>query len=553
MRRFLIACNVFLFTSIIILVYGHLQVPPEIAHKIIILLSFFVIIAVNALWIKRLKFVLAKWGKWTLLFIANLVIQLTVLYTGGLYSPFIIFFHFFTLGISFLFSFPIALAFLVFSLINLSIATLIDPYMITLLQANPALLIIYGVSFIVFVPIAQILSHQYHIRDKLLELLQYQVSVERSILKDIPELVFLVDTDLNILSLNDTAERAIQKDRIEVLNRNIFDVLFLKDKEGTLVTQKELDISSFLEKKKPIELAELMLISTNAPVRKVHAIIKPIIGPKGDVDHISLIISDYAASAKSTSVEGNTLDEAELRLAALVQDLVKRTEMKGLEDISTRLLLVTKIQRDIQSYYSVEKHGVNDQKSYVDIASLCRQLVMEQQKYSRLFSVDLSFKLDDTKINNLAPFIANALKISPEYTTGPFFSVYTNVKYLTILIQKIIDLSILISSSSQSPTIQISVGHESDNVIVIKVTCGSNLLTDQQQSDLFVKYYGSLRDVGNFQLGSGLEGDLIKTLSGYLDIELITNYKEDSHQYDFEVKIRKNTTKLHGALHTFNK
>lgn len=550
MRNFLIAFNVFLITSIVVLLYGNLRVPPEIAHRIIIILSLFIIIAVNGLWLKQFKKIFAKWGKWTLLFISNLVIQLTVLYTGGLYSPFIIFFHFFTLGISFIFSFPIALTFLVFSLINLLIATIVDPYMMNLVLENPTMLVIYVVSFIVFVPIAQILSHQYHIRDKLFELLKYQVEVEGSILKNVTDLVFLLDQDFNILSLNDAAEQAIQKNRVEALNRNIFDVLFLKNKDGKLITLSELSISEIVDNKKPQELSDLLLISTNAPVRKVHASIKPIVGPSGEIDHISFIISDLTATAKKTGTDGKSLEEAELKLSALIQDLTVRAQKKGLDDISTRLLLINKIQGDIQSYYSIERHGISSKKSYVDIASLCRQLVTENKKYSQLFSVSLGYDLDNEKINNLVPLIANALKISPENTTGPFFSVRTNVKYLTLLIQKIIDLSILIASNSTSPDIKVSVGHESDNMITIKIASSSFSLSEQQQSDLFVKYYGSLRDVGNFHLGSGLEGEMIKTVSGYLDIELKTEYKPDFNQYEFLLRINKDTNTFNSTLNS---
>jgi hypothetical protein len=96
----------------------------------------------------------------------------------GLYSPFLILIHFLALGIGLLSSLSTSLLFVVFSLLVIVGDMTFDNTLQHLWSAEPASAILYGVSFVSIIPLAQLLAHKYKIKDTILTLLTNQIEAE---------------------------------------------------------------------------------------------------------------------------------------------------------------------------------------------------------------------------------------------------------------------------------------------------------------------------------------------------------------------------------------
>lgn len=538
MRNFLTACIIFAVTAVVLVIYSFYNVPSSFVYKIILILGLLLVISINGFWISMIKKVVGRWGRWTLLLLVNLLIQLIVLYTGSLESPFLMFYHVTFLGISFLFSFPIALAFLLFTLVNLALHVIYDPTMVAYITQDPSTMLVYGVSFLAFIPIANILAHQYHIKDKLYDILSYQVKVEESILEEVDELVFVTDKDFQILSANETAGQLLQKNRSELLHKKLFDILFLKDINGTLIDEKILQKQGTLDK--PITISDLLFISTGSSRKKVTFTIKPL-NSMDEFDKTYTVIVQEQTQANPQSTLNSEIEESKLKLEAFSENMKLKLYQKGMPDLAGQFLFITKYTQDLENLQHIEDRGITERKSYIDIAQLCNDTTRLEQDFANLFQISLEYKLSNFSEQNLPPFITKILKTSPELTTGPFFTAQVDSHYIGVLIQKLLDISIVLASNSQDKKVQISVEQDFNKLITVKIICSSPDLSSLKDQ-LFIPHYGKLQDMNNFKLTSGLEGYLAKTIAHYLEIPIETIYDASNKTTCMIISVKKNVT-----------
>ena len=107
MRDFVISLIIFACSSVIVLVFVNYVVPIRAIAQFIALLLVVILIAINMFYYASVH----TEGKWFLLFLTTLVVQLLVVSTGGLQSPFLILFHLQALGISLLLNLNASLLF----------------------------------------------------------------------------------------------------------------------------------------------------------------------------------------------------------------------------------------------------------------------------------------------------------------------------------------------------------------------------------------------------------------------------------------------------------
>src|SRR5689334_17090070 len=109
MQQLSIASIILVLSSAYTIFLLHIATSAYVLQKalafpvIILFLSFY--FSSSSSW----KKILTTNGKWLLLFVCTTVIQLLILSTGGLKSPFLILIHLLMVGLSFLFSFFIGL------------------------------------------------------------------------------------------------------------------------------------------------------------------------------------------------------------------------------------------------------------------------------------------------------------------------------------------------------------------------------------------------------------------------------------------------------------
>src|SRR5882724_445421 len=172
------------------------------------------------------------YGKMFFVFWGTTLVQLLVIATGGFQSPFLVMIHFFMIGLSFIFSFSLAVFFLFSCLIVLFIDVSFFPNAFALLVNDPGLTLLQFASLLVIIPIAYIISRQYHMKDALAGALRAKIQTTEAIIQSLPELIIVTDEYFKILSTNDATVRTLQRSRSELLDKPLFDILLLKDKNN---------------------------------------------------------------------------------------------------------------------------------------------------------------------------------------------------------------------------------------------------------------------------------------------------------------------------------
>lgn len=538
MRKNIIALGVFLYASVLIWVFGYFSLPPIFMLQITGIITLIMIGALYVLHQTHVKVDVLRQGRWIFLFLANLLTQLIIIITGGLYSPFFVLYHLGGITISLLFTPSIALLFILTSLMNMLLSVYFMPHIMQELLQDPVTIVLYLLSFLSIAPIGYLLAQRYHLKDTLFSYMANKVQVEESILADLQELVFVIDTETKILSLNDAVERTLRRSRSELFHQPLFEVVFIKDTNGTLVDNKLVQLEEIMHKNEMKTYSDLLLLTTGSPLRKVMMRITPIHRIEGNISQCSVIITAQQTSQTSEKTH-KLLDEIQLQHEAYAEDMKKRLQAQGLTDLAARMVLLAKTEKDMITTRVLEDHGITEQKVMIDLARLVRETTDMEQEFADIAHVLLTFNLANFTKEDIAPLVTNVFSISPEQFTGPFFTTACDVKYVGLLIQKLIEVAVLLAASQKNPIIGVSV-ERLEQDIQIKISGPCPALTPDEQEAIFIQQYGELRTKAQMYTGSGLEGYMAKSISTYLNIPLsVTISDMPSSTCTFTVRIPK--------------
>ena len=240
MKAFSLSFLLFACSSLIVLLIIDYDIPIRTIVQVIALLLVAALIAVHLFDHAFAR----KEVRWFLLFLTSFIVQMLVASTGGLSSPFFILFHLTAFGIDLLISSTTSLLFLASSALVLVGSMFLDGSTQSLWLQDPAATILYIISFLSVVPLVLLLTRNYNLKDTIVTLLTNQVKVDENILAELNELVFITDRNGNILAVNDAVEETLLKAGEELLHRPLFSVLFLRDKDGTVINQENLKLDS---------------------------------------------------------------------------------------------------------------------------------------------------------------------------------------------------------------------------------------------------------------------------------------------------------------------
>src|SRR3990170_5980708 len=195
---------IFFLSSLVSLSLLYYKVSTKNLQQIIVVLLLMIILLLNRVIFSKTKPVLAKWSRPLILLLIATIIQLIVISTGGFLSPFLILLHLFVLGSSFLLNLPASTSFLILSLIVLTVNIYLNQNLLALFKEDPFSIALYFVSFIVIIPLAQLLNRNYYIKDALSKILSENLHLgqqrEESLLKSLNELILVTDKNLKLLS-----------------------------------------------------------------------------------------------------------------------------------------------------------------------------------------------------------------------------------------------------------------------------------------------------------------------------------------------------------------
>ncbi|MBA3724110.1 MAG: PAS domain-containing protein [Candidatus Levybacteria bacterium] len=438
------------------------------------------------------------------------------------------------IAISLFFSFIIALVFLSASIVVLLSHMYFNQTVPSFIANDPGLIVLHFASLVTIIPLAYVLSHQYHLKDAILSMLHLAIKTDEAIFDNIRELIIITDTDYTILSVNDAVEKTLQQPRLQIIKKPLFESIFLKDSAGNLVTKEKIESISLGEDTQN-ELFTLM--RTPISENRFTLQIQPIKDLHGKINRISFIfspINDTSATATTTLV---TIQKAQVKYEALLEDIKNKISKKSSEDLTVEIVSLEKIEKDIAAFQQLQDSNFRLSLGKIDLAQLSKEVTFLEKDFATLLGVSLNFKIQNFGENDIRPLTVENFHGSIENFTGPFFKARCDMRLLSVLTKKLIDLMLYIASSQQSPVVSVSIEPKNKKVLTIKVVGTCPLLQKHEFSKLYEPYYGDLATKMNLQQGSGLDGILIKMISEKINAPISIAYNSKLSQLSFNLEI----------------
>lgn len=532
---------IFLFSSLTTLLLLLIKIPIIVLQQITVVILLILIVFSK----KILSFdnsISGKTLRFASLFLTSFLVHLFVSSTGGFYSPFLIFIHLYTLAVSFFLSAAAGLIFIVTSLTFLILASYSNISTLNIFEDDPATGIAYMISFLVIIPLAQLLVRNYQIKDTITRTLgrylQIDESREKSILQNLNELVIVTDKNLKIISINTAFEKAFKTHLIDIVNKNILDVVPFTYSSGERIVKDALLTDEVILNKATYMLDDYYLTTPSKILGRVALQITPVLDENAQIEQLVFIITE--ASLRNESMRHNSLEESLKRHREIGEILRKSLLDIKHPELATYTLLFTKDEEDILTLTELEDHPIQEIISFLDVALICQQIIKEKEDLAKALNVPLLFNLPNNESSELIIF--NMAKEGSESESAWGFSNFAapiNKKWFDLMIKKILDLSIILSSSFPTPSVSLSLTRDEKEVSV-KITAKYYKIPDQSLNELFIQYYGSLGHKTSLKLGSGLEGFIAKLIADELGIVLTAESREDPPELEFIIKLAKN-------------
>ncbi|SRR6266568_1577626 len=463
-----------------------------------------------------------KWGRRFFLLWGTIFVQMLVLATGGLQSPFLILLYLFMVTISFIFSFSLAVVFLGASLtiifINLSFTQSIAVYLLE----DPRFTVLHIVSLITILPLAFLISRQYHLRDMVFGALHAKVKTDEAIMKHLKELILITDSNLTVLSVNDAVEQTLQKSRSELLGHPLFTVLVLRYSQNKIASKETFFPQGDTGKQPKTITTGFDLLLTPLAQRQVSVQVQSTKGVENTIRQISFILSDSHSLNPAKGILSDSLERTRAKYEALSEHVRQELLRTNQTDLITQSSLMREIENDMYYVQFFSQHQPSGMISSIDTAKLVKQTVEAEQELAKALRVKLDFSIKNFGEKDVAPLTVKNYPVAPEQLTGPFFTVKTDVRRFELLIKKLSDIAVFLSSGQKDARVSVSIERGVHETVIVTMTATCDVIAKEALPDLFLPYYGKLYDRVHLHTGSGFEGYLAKTVANDLSYTLDT-------------------------------
>lgn len=536
-----------LISSLISVAIVYFKIPGSLIQQSIAVLIVVILIATRRFLSFRRKS-LSFGVTLALIMLASAFLQLLVLSSGGFYSPFLILFHLFAISASFLAGIWIAIGFLGFSIIALIANTILDPKLHSLFANDPWTAILYILSFVVIIPLYQLVSSRYHLSETISRILTTQLKFtttqlqqkgiqleltkrrDESLLGGLTDLVITTDLNLKVLSINKAAAKALSINAGEALGQPVLKLLNLQDMNNNKVDTKFLSIDEIKGSGTIHLLSDLLLYTGNTVLpRKINLRIHSTKNLEGQIDQIVFIISNFYGGGHTTAGYQN-IDEAVKKNKSFLEAIKHELREKNLQQLNAKVEMLGKTEEDILTAIQIVNHGIKPNFSLIDVADLMQRVFTGEKGFAESLGVPLIFSFCRDFMEKFTTIDFEGRQQIPFAFTSQFFTVFTEPHWFNFLIKKIMDIFILLSTREKQPKVEILISYDTETVVV-DISCAYLSPVSQDFEKLI-----SDQLIDN---GSGLEGYLIKTITTLLNIPFTIIYKEESRTLHFTVNLSK--------------
>ncbi len=473
------------------------------------------------------------------LFLTSLFVQLLIISTGALFSPFLILIHLFVLGTSFLVNLRSAVSFLILAMAVLIVTSLLSPEQKSLIMADPGTALLFLASFIVILPLAYLISTRYHLKDALTKVLTKRVELSDSIVESLNDLVINTDPKLKIVSVNEAVLTVLGLQKNDLLGKLFFNVIDLKNESGVPGDLQSLSIEEAIREKDTRIVNGFYLYTKSKPIPyKVTIWVRPSTDSEGKLDQISFVITE----GKGTEQKGHlNLQQATKNQLMRFQALEKNLQNSSFKNLSTLAHILEQAEKDILLANELEDHPIKPSPRLLDLALLSKQTLTKKQELATSLNVKLDFKLPEEERKEQSLLNLSESNIDPSSLPPSEFTLALDQYWFRVLLEKLMDVAIFISSGEKDALVTLEVKKINKGYFNLIISATSSKLELADLDHIFDQYYGNLNQTTNLKLGSGLEGSLAKSISTQLNVQLATNLAVNPARLNFTLTVSRDT------------
>lgn len=509
----------------------------QIAMLLLVVLLFFLS---KYIFVKGKTTEITTKKKLSLVFLTSFLVQIIVVSTGGFYSPLLILIHLYTLASGFMLRVTTATTFLVFTLLILGGQLFWNESINLKFKEDPALAAIYLASFIIVVPLAQFIMRTYKLKEKMSKVLSEYLNIgqqrEVSILSGMSELVFITDKNLKIISISESAQLLLGVNNEEVKDKFFLEQVNIVNQNGVKVSTEQFPINEILIDKAVRIVSNMHLITQSGHNTAVTIQIKPIKDVQGEVSQLIFIITDARLSL-DTQGHHEDLKTTLLRYQQSLNNLRGAVSRVNNADAQVQLEVLSHIEEDMRFALEIEDHPVKEDIYFEDVAFLGKQSLEQKKVFAQKFGVNMQFILDPNEISERSWLELKEQDENNQALGKSDFTVPVDPSWFKLLMQKLLDLGILLASGQQPMSkVDMAVSREEGKVIIV-ITAYINKNSIKDANNLLLKNYGGFDGNTNLRYGSGVEGFLAQAIALELKIKLSARVFIQPSRLEFTVEV----------------
>jgi hypothetical protein len=257
--------------------------------------------------------------------------------------------------------------------------------------------------------------------------------------------------------------------------------------------------------------------------------IQPVKDLDSTINQISFILRDKEQNLKTNEVTNRILEKARAKLEASNEGLKKKLLEKRNTNLARDVFLLESLEADIYNAHQILEHPSRTD-TYINIAELCKQMVQLEQNFAKTFPVQLDFTIANFGMKDISPLVTKNFPVKPDEMTGPFFTVFSDVKKMEFLLKKLLDISVFLASQEKHPYVTMTVERGQTDTVVVNVKTNCTLCKKKDVPKLFHPYYDELFEITGLRIGSGLEGFLARKIGTILGVKLEAMYESTAAQ-----------------------
>jgi PAS domain-containing protein len=479
----------------------------------------------------------------------SLFAQLLIFATGGFFSPFLIILHLLTIAFSFILNFGQSISFLLLSVVLLVASIVLNQNSGLLFRQDPFSVVLYGISFVVIIPLIQFISKTYHLNEVLYRNVSGNLKIstgrEHSLLKGLKDIVIITDDKLRVVSLNESAAKTFNLSQEEYQKKSLLEVLILEDSNGKSVSSGDLSVDKILQDKTTRIIDNFFCkLPDQKESFRVKIQISPVLDESSNVVQLVFLISE----AQNTDFNGIYM--MSLMVSKKLDELYSEVKHLAYEQkpdlLNRKIELLQKMNEDILLLQEI--NAGSSTLAYTDAALALKNNMEFLKMLAHFLNVVMHFNIGSDKEAESA--YESLMKTNSTLVAGMVspYLLFSNGRELNILFKKLLEIGIFIASSKSAGQIYVLVDTVKTPLhsVVLTIQADSVLLTPEECTNLLVANYPGLGAKTNLGLASGLEGVIAKIVAQKLGSNIEISYNEYNSKLIMTVSIsEKSPSQVH--------